>query len=361
MRKRFVTAVVALAISVTATGCGGSHNSAADHSAVAAARAFLTSYVDGDGRVVRRDQGNDTVSEGQGYALLLADATGDASTFARVWQWTRTNLQQPNHLFAFHWTGGSVADTMPAADADTQIAWALAIASRKFHNSGYASAARAVASAIASNEIGYDDSGKPTLSAGPWAKPSGQPVTVEPGYWTFPADTTLAALTGDHRWQALAAADLAHLSALSNNGAKLPPDWAQLGGGSSGQPLSAPGAGPTSTPSTGLDGLRALVWADCTTATRNLDSHWWPLVRSTATAAPMSRSPSGQPVNNNQAPLSAVASAATAAATGDTTMRDKLLNTAADVQRHYPTYYGSAWVALGRVLLTTNRLANCGS
>ena len=41
---------------------------------------FLDAYVDPDGRVVRRDQGGDTVSEGQAYALLLATAVGDEAT-----------------------------------------------------------------------------------------------------------------------------------------------------------------------------------------------------------------------------------------------------------------------------------------
>ena len=48
--------------------------SAAARAAVvqSAARSFLSRYVDPDGRVVRRDQGGDTVSEGVSYALLLA-------------------------------------------------------------------------------------------------------------------------------------------------------------------------------------------------------------------------------------------------------------------------------------------------
>ena len=161
-RKRFVAAVATVGLCVGATGCsGGGHKSASDDTALAAARAFLTSYVDADGRVVRHDQGGDTVSEGQGYALLLADAVGDAPTFARVWKWTRTNLQRPDHLFAFHWASGSVVDSMPASDADTQIAWALAMASERFHVSDYASAARAVATAVVEHEVGYDDSGQP--------------------------------------------------------------------------------------------------------------------------------------------------------------------------------------------------------
>lgn len=53
-----------------------------------AAESFLDAYVEPDGRVVRRDEGGDTVSEGQAYALLLAAAIGGDPTFDRVWMWT---------------------------------------------------------------------------------------------------------------------------------------------------------------------------------------------------------------------------------------------------------------------------------
>src|SRR6516225_461890 len=101
-----VLLIGALAVAATWVHGGSSRSSSAASaspsggSAVAAARSFLRQYVDPDGRVVRRDQGNDTVSEGQAYALLLADAAGDQATFARVWSWTRGHLQEPNGLFA---------------------------------------------------------------------------------------------------------------------------------------------------------------------------------------------------------------------------------------------------------------------
>ena len=82
---------LALALVTGVAGCGGGSSGSGGSggrdlsSATAAARAFLTAYVDPDGRVVRRDQGGDTVSEGQGYALLLAVVLGDKARFQRVW------------------------------------------------------------------------------------------------------------------------------------------------------------------------------------------------------------------------------------------------------------------------------------
>lgn len=67
-----------------------------------AVTAFFSSYVDASGRVVRKDQGGDTVSEGQGYALLLAAAVGDRARFSSVWTWTKAHLQRQDGLLAWH-------------------------------------------------------------------------------------------------------------------------------------------------------------------------------------------------------------------------------------------------------------------
>jgi len=360
--------VIAAAIAATVVaigGCGaaksaGSTGQSARQLATADARSFLNSYVAPSGRVVRRDQGGDTVSEGQGYALLLAAATGDRRTFASVWGWTRNNLQRPDGLFAYHWANGQVTASMPAADADVQIAWALAIAGAKWGDAGYTAAARRVATAVAGSEVGYDDQGRPTVAAGPWAVPSGQPTVVEPGYWTYPADQALATLTGDHRWMDVAAADQAHLSSLTAQGHQLPADWAELGNGVN-SPRSTSTPGGSGPPQSGQDGLRALVWASCSATARALEPGWWSLVSATANAAPLTRALSGRPAASSQAPLSDVAAAAAANGAGHAAETNRLLHDADTVAHRYPTYYGSAWVALGRVILTTDLLPGCHS
>jgi endoglucanase len=348
--------VTAFAVLLCACGASSSTSRPPHQSAVAAAQSFLSRYVDSDGRVVRHDQGGDTVSEGQGYALLLAVALGDRSRVATVWRWTRTNLQQPSGSLAFHWADGHVVDTTPAIDADLQTAWALSLAATRFHDPAYAAAAKRIAAATVTHDVGYDQAGSPTLAAGPWAVVSGQPTTVEPGYWTPPAEQALATLTGDKRWQDLPAADLAHLKVLSHNGSQLPPDWADIGGG---QPPHAV-AGPQSAPlQSGPDGMRTLVWATCTPGGRGLAASWWHLLSSSASAAPLTRTLSGRPSSSDVTALGAVAAAAAAMAAGDDAARDSLLDRATSIDRQFPTYYGSAWVALGRILLTTDLLAHC--
>src|SRR5437764_15380035 len=61
---------------------------------------FLAHYLQPDGRIVRTDQGADTVSEGQAYALLLTAAVGDEHRFDRTWSWTHHNLNRADHLFS---------------------------------------------------------------------------------------------------------------------------------------------------------------------------------------------------------------------------------------------------------------------
>ena len=93
---------------------------------------FLDRYVDPDGRVVRHDQGGDSVSEGQAYGLLLAVAARDAARFDAIWTWEKANLQEPDGLFAYHWSDGAVVGTGAATDADLDTAWALVLAAAAF-------------------------------------------------------------------------------------------------------------------------------------------------------------------------------------------------------------------------------------
>lgn len=70
---------------------------------------FLSEWVE-DGRVVRRDQGGDTVSEGQAYGMLIAVAVGDEKTFDQIWSWTKKNLVRDDGLLAWRWDEGRVVD-----------------------------------------------------------------------------------------------------------------------------------------------------------------------------------------------------------------------------------------------------------
>jgi len=99
---RCVAVAVATASLLTLAACGSSSSSAPrlERNVVRSGQFFLRRYVDGDGRVVRRDQGGDTVSEGQAYGMLIAAGLGDWKRFDTIWGWTRSHLRRPDGLLS---------------------------------------------------------------------------------------------------------------------------------------------------------------------------------------------------------------------------------------------------------------------
>jgi cellulose synthase (UDP-forming) len=345
-----------------------------------ASEAFVASYVNPDGRVVRRDQGGDTVSEGQAYAMLLAVALDDRALFDRVWSWTRANLQRGDGLLAYRWADGRPASDEPATDADLDAARALVLAAERFGSSEYASQGAAIGRAVLSHETATV-SGLPVLIAGPWAG-AAEP-TVNPSYFSPRAYADLAAADGDRRWDSLAATSRAIAAALtgsdpgqSDSGAALPPDWVRVtaltaaGDGSldaEAEPIATPGdgdgAGAASgggEPVSGLDAVRVAIRSaeSCVEADRAIAARLWPAYRKRPGLSTYELDGTAQGQGRHASSLVAAAAAAKAAGDG---VADGLLDEAQEADEAQPTYYGAAWVALGRVMLTSSALGDCDS
>jgi endo-1,4-beta-D-glucanase Y len=354
---RAVAALACAGLAAGAAGCGGSSHAAASPGQRAAAR-FLTAYARPDGRVVRPDQGGDTVSEGQAYGMLLAEAAGDPAAFGRIWQWTRSHLQLSDDLFAWHAdAAGQVVGQQPASDADLLIAWALlryqGPGAATWHRDG-----RQVADAILAHEVTTGPGRTPVLAAGPWA--TGRPASLDPSYWSLTAMEQLAHLTGRPEWAALAAGAVTLTRALTRNGRLLPPDWAELTAAGALRPEPAPNG---SQPQTqyGPDAQRTVAWfaASCNPRARALAARWWPMLRQNHRALALALSPDGAILNPAPAALPLVAAAAAAKAARDGPAVPRLLRQAGAQQHAHPTYYGGAWNALGTALLTTQSLRRC--
>jgi endoglucanase len=368
-RRRMLTAAIAflmVAAGITALSLDGSRsrsvpsrrNVSAAQQAHIEATTFLTRYVAADGRVVRRDQGGDTVSEGQGYALLLSVAIGDRSDFARVWHWEAGHLQEPSSLFASHWSHGRVVDLQPATDADLQTAWALWLGSQKFDDPSYRTAALEVASAILAHETA-EVAGRPELVAGPWAAVT--PAVVDPSYLTTEAMDALGTASRNLEWLILAADSTALLQSLSSGGAAaLPSNWVTISATGSATAVGTPsGAG---TPAYGLDAERVPIWsaAGCTAGVRAQAARNWTVLSHTdGQGAHLTYSLSGRATSTQVNPVGLVAAAAAARAAGHARASARLLERAEATSRAHHTYYGDAWVALGRVLLDTHWLKSC--
>ena len=318
---------------------------------------FLDRYLEPDGRVVRRDQGGDTVSEGQAYAMLLAQSIGDRRRFELAWEWTRGHLQRDDGLLAWRWADGRVQDPMPAADADLDAAWALVLAGARFEEEGLRAEGLRMAAAVLEHETVPVGDGL-LLVAGPWAR--GRPAVVNPSYVSPGAFARLAAETGDHRWRSLSATSRHLLGGLLRAGRPLPPDWAHLGPDGALEPTAGPGRDGQE-PRYGLDAARLLTRAaPCGGPWAALAAPSWAVLADAPdTGAAISSDLEGRPVEAASHPAKAVAAAAAAHAAGDHSSRDGLLARAVRLDERSPTYFGSAWVALGHLLLTSDLGARC--
>ncbi len=351
------------------SGCGGSNSSAGTSSsgpgapkpqdrAQAAAEHFLDRYVESDGRVVRIDQGGDTVGEGQAYGMLLAAAIGDQRRFDAIWNWTKANLRRPDGLISFLWKNGHVQDPQAASDADLDASRALLVASCRFHQPTLRQQGIALGNSIMHVEV-TSFRGAPVLTAGPWAVTA--PITINPSYFSPASFLALRAATGNAAWSALAASSRSLTGQLMPSASRLPPDWARLEGDHP-VPIGSPSA-PQTRPLFGFDAVRTLVRMaeDPSPAGRDIAARAWPAFENQdPTRLPVEHELSGQPVGNTLNPVVLVSAAGAADAAGQHAARDGLLDEAEALDRRFPTYYGAAWVALGRIMLTTRLLDACG-
>jgi endoglucanase len=353
------------------TGCGGSGASGKTTSirrlilrpegrAQAAARRFLRRYVTPDGRVSQLDQGGDTVGEGQAYGMLMAAAIGDARSFDSIWGWTQRNLERPDGLISFLWRKGHVVDPQAASDADLDASRALLVASCRLKRPVLKQQALHLASSIMRVEVGSATfQGAPVLTAGPWAIDP-PPVTVNPSYFSPASFLALHAASGDARWSQLAASSRSITGKLMPAPGRLPPDWVHLEGDKL-VPIGSPSA-PQTPARFSFDAVRTLIRMaeDPNPAGRAIAARAWPVFENQNPAKlPVGHDLHGHPTDNLLNPVVLVAAAGAADAAGHPAARDGLLDEAESLDRRFPTYYGSAWVALGRILLTTKLLDGC--
>ena len=342
------------ATSVETRGEGAA--SEADARAGADPRAFLDTYVDADGRVVRLDQGGDTVSEGQAYAMLIAADLGDEATFDRVWSWTRSTLRRPDGTLSWRWADGAVADPSPASDADLDAARALLVAADEFDDPALRADGVALGTAVMDHETVAVPDGR-VLLAGSWTldgNPDG-PWAFNPSYVSPVTTSMLAEATGDPRWAALEVGSRAAVAALVDD-TQLPPNWAQIDADGTVRPV----AGPDGTPvQYGYDAARTVLRhaESCDPADRAIAAEAEAVLGDVPVVAVHDLA--GSPLTDDRSPLASMAHAAAQAAAGDEDAAVAALRAATRAQQHEPTYYGDAWAALGPVLLTSDTLGGC--
>jgi endoglucanase len=143
----------------------------------------------------------------------------------------------------------------------------------------------------------------------------------------------------------------------------LPPNWVQLDGG---QLTGRSPSGPSD--NYGFDAVRLPVrWAaSCDATDRRAAAALWPALGRAALRnrpsvdLPVTPGSAANPKGAVRSPVGLVAAAAAGLAAGHRHDALVLLGRADAMNRARPTYYSSAWVALGLILLETQRLGTCG-
>lgn len=361
-------ATVAVVLLAASTGCGAGapdseepastpapSMSSSPGAHVTSADTFLSGYVTDDGRVLRHDQGDDVVSEGQAYGMLVAELAGRPDVVRTIWTWTRDHLGRSDGLLSYHADQqGEILDPQAASDADTLAAYALlrydGAGADALHRDG-----RALATAVLTHETVRDGRGRAVLAAGPWA--TGRRAVVDPSYLMPSVFTALARLTRDSRWDDLAHTSVDLVDGLTDHGGQLPPDWARLDG----DRLVATGNGGSGdAPQYGPDAQRVPMWfaAGCDAHARHLAGSWWTLLQQDDRSSATALSPVGDPIDPAPSTVALLAADASARAAGDDAGAANLESGAQQTAAGHPTYYGDAWLVLAPAL-RDGRLTTC--
>jgi endoglucanase len=342
-----------------------------EDTARSAGREFLDEYVEHDGRVVRRDEGGDVVSEGQSYGMLIAVAVDDEARFRSIWDWTKVHLRRTDGLLAWRWADGKVTDVNSAADADLDAARALVLAGRRFNAPELTKDGRRLGVAILNDEtVAVGTEAAPLSDVNPpgtWVAGSGRslvggnwaataPYVVNPGYFSPRAERDLFQASADRRWTDITRTQRVLGWQLIGTGL-LPPDWATVTEAGHAVPTRSLTGEPVQF---GLDAARLPIrFAEsCDREDRALAGAMRPILTAPG-VVPALRNLNGSAASDWQHPVGLVAAAATEQGAGNPDGAVKQLDAAAQLEHRSPSYYGAAWVALGRIMLTTSLLGDC--
>ncbi|WP_223628821.1 glycosyl hydrolase family 8 [Microbacterium sp. EST19A] len=340
----------------TSTPLPSDENGAPELDATALADAFLDEWVE-DGRVVRHDEGGDTVSEGQAYGLLAAVVADDEDAFDEIWDWTTTELVRSDGLMAWRWDDGAVVDDEPASDADLDAARALVLAGDRFGRDDLREEGVELATVIADRLTVQTERGR-ILLPGLWAADR-EPYAYNPSYASPVAFEVLGEATGDPRWAELQAGSAA-VTAEILTATDLPPDWAQVHADGLIEPMPGP-LGQGDPVQYAFDAPRLMLRYAESCTPEDVALAALPFDALDREKDISSRLDLGAgPLSEEQSALGFTARAAAAQATGEEVASTTDMERAAQLTAEYPTYYGDAWVMLATAMLTDDSLGGCG-
>ncbi|AUT71832.1 MULTISPECIES: cellulose synthase complex periplasmic endoglucanase BcsZ [Paraburkholderia] len=270
----------ALACAVVMVGMTG-HVQAATCDDWSAYRAFVSRFVQQDGRVVDfSTPTQQTTSEGQSYGMFFALVANDRATFERVLRWTRANLSagrfDGDDVKLPSWQWGKkpdgaygVLDPNSAADSDLWIAYDLFEAGRLWHEPAYTKLAYALVTQIEKQEVADLRGLGPMLLPGPQGFRNGGTTRLNPSYLPLPLLRALAAQSPNGPWARVA--DNAFKLVKTTAPLGFAPDWAAYRDGQrDGQFIVDPQKGDVGS----YDAIRVYLWAGLTAPADPLAKPW---------------------------------------------------------------------------------------
>jgi endo-1,4-beta-D-glucanase Y len=236
---------------------------------------YASSSIDDQGRVVDRQGGDRTTSEGQSYGLFFALVANDRERFNRLLDWTNNNLaggdlgtRLPGWLWGKSPAGQwQILDQESASDADLWMAYSLCEAGRLWREPQYGLLGRRMLARIAARElVELPGFGIMLLPGGTGFHPTSDTWLLNPSYLPLPLLTRLAVIDPQGPWAGIAARVPSLLAKSARNGFAM--DWVSYSAKDGFQPASRPGS--SAVPGGSYDAIRVYLWAGLT----NPEAKW---------------------------------------------------------------------------------------
>ena len=228
---------------------------------------YATQYVDAQGRVIDKQTGDRTTSEGQAYAMFFALVANDRVRFDKLVHWTEDNMaggDMTAHLPAWNWgktSDGSwkVLDPNSASDADLWMSYTLIQAGNLWHDPRYKSMGEFMSKRIAHDEVVNIAGVGPVLLPGVTGfHPDADTWILNPSYEPLPLLEQMAVVNPDGPWAAMVQALPHFLASASVGGFEM--DWMQFNTQTGWKPVPLPGQTAVSSGLGSYDAIRVYLW-----------------------------------------------------------------------------------------------------
>ena len=187
----------------------------------------------GELRVQRVENGNDTVSEGIAYGMMIAVYMGDQTPFDQLWRYA-LRFMDGKGLMNWHIRadGSGPAESGSASDADEDMAWALVMADKQWGGKGtlqdtYLNYGKGLIQKIWQNDIDHGR-GEMLKPGDNWMENKTNPSYFAPAYYRV-----FAKVSGDTNWNKVidSSYNIINQSLTHGNAANgLVPDWCSSNG-----------------------------------------------------------------------------------------------------------------------------------